>query len=171
MTEVWGGFPAAVPRSLMETSISGRMALAITCFERYCETKGIRDPSLEELIDKLWEFVERDDLDKWESEVYGVTKDLMDAVKRQRKPADPLFVLLPAEGRQMLYTLIEKIGCGNLYAGTLGYSLDTLWPTLLVLRQAMDAGVASPDLGPFQRSRFSEFQGWGNRVPRMFFRG
>jgi hypothetical protein len=149
--------PPNVTKSLIEASIRGRMALAITCLEKYCNSKDIISDWLNCVMSKLWEFVETDRLDEWE---YAIQK-MTDTVDQ---------MALPKPVVDMLDLIVEEIGCGNLYAGTVGCSWDTLKPTVLVLEIALSEGVAIPELWPFLKSPFSENHGWGNRVDRSFFK-
>ncbi|WP_139362001.1 hypothetical protein [Hymenobacter sp. CRA2] len=64
---------------------------------------------------------------------------------------------------------VIKIGRGNLYAGTVGHSAETLTKTMQAVVVMQILGLPLPPLAPFEKSLFAECYGWGNRVDRAFF--
>lgn len=66
----------------------------------------------------------------------------------------------------MILEIIE-IGMANSYGGF--KSEYTMVHTLNVINLLEANNIVLPDLKPFQKSKVSEFHGWGNRVGRGFF--
>lgn len=146
------------------------MAMAVTCFENIVRTLNLSSPSIEELIDIFWQFVETNDLSEWEEEVLDKTGHVCDYIERSTPlPSDSEFRRLPGFLLQMISDIVN-LGRGDLYGAVVGYSQETYELILKVLNLTLEHGFPLPPIEAFQRSRITEYHGWGNRVPRAFFK-
>lgn len=114
-------------------------------------------------------FTSTSDLGEWEERVVDRVTPLLDAVEGRGRVDSDSLVGLPEPLRRMLYHVIEDVGRGNLFGGVQGRSEVTLLGAVQVAEIAESAGIAVPALGPFRRSPFSEYHGWGDRHDRLFF--
>ncbi|GAB2940009.1 hypothetical protein GCM10027048_00290 [Hymenobacter coalescens] len=132
-------------------------------------------PQAQYLLAKLWAFVSSSDLGEWEDSI-RVYLEAVETAALSEKPTQPSeatdlqewYATLPAAVQVLIENVIET-GRGNLYGATVGYSADTLDTTMQVVAIMQSSGLPLPQLGPFEKSRFEERHGWGNRVDRSFF--
>ncbi|WP_216689080.1 hypothetical protein [Hymenobacter siberiensis] len=167
---------------LKETSIRGRVAFGITCLEIYFEHLNLQDDTLVKgLLEKMWEFVSSNSLDKWEYEIKGFLpiivlnssasekfENVSFLKHSQSKAYEKMYLSLPETLVTMIDTVAD-IGFDNLYAGTTGYSKGTFDETMSVIDLMNESQLPLPDLARFERSEFSEFHGWGDAVNKEFF--
>jgi hypothetical protein len=147
---------------LKAVSINGRMAFGITCLEIYIDNIGMdKTPRISGLIETLWEFVSSTRLDVWESDVKDVLDELIWSNKEVAKLPERFATLTERVG---------EIGMRDLYVGTDKHSPQTLEEAMQVVTIMHEAGLPLPDLAPFEKSSFTEQNGWGNRVDKSFFR-
>lgn len=172
------GVPEDLIRRLKRISIRGRMALAVTCLEQVVAALVPDRERLDPLFDLLWSHVETDRLDVWEGAISVATQEVYSSSNAAYDPtggfaptipAGSVFENLPRLVIEMLAAVVE-VGTGNVYAGTGAFSEITLVPTLKILAVYQENGFPLPPLEPFERSSFSEHDGWGHRVDRSFFR-
>ena len=158
--------------ALKRTSITARMAMAITTLEAVLDELDLRSTDLERLIDGFWRFVEGSvALDDWDDETRSGIGDIIDALSgdvSEFPPGSP-FRGLPRFVLEMIYHTAE-VGGANMYGGTGSYSPPTYAHTLAVLETALRNGFAIPPVKRFRASPFSEENGWGTSRPREFFR-
>lgn len=162
LLELRGKLPEGAFLILMRTSIRGRMALGITCFENYLVSIDLHR-ALAKLIDRLWYFVEVAEGPKWES------YPLLDSVRASSNTEGSDWPEIPQVGEKMA-ELVLDIGVAHVGPAMPEFDLDSFWQTLLVLELAHDARIPIPDLAHFERSAFHECGGWGNPVSRAFFK-
>jgi hypothetical protein len=162
--------PTDIQEDLKLVSISGRMAMATACFESIVKTLGMSSSSIDDLTDTFWQFVEVNDLSEWESKVLNKVGPVYDYIERSTPlPSESEFRRLPQFLLQMISDIAD-LGRGDMYGAVVGYSQETYGLTLKILNLALERGFSIPPLEPFMRSRITEFHGWGNRVPRAFFK-
>ena len=155
--------------ALKSVSIRGRMAMATACLENVLDEMQLISPPVAELLDILWRFAEMDDLGEWDEQIGNLTLDITQWHDgRDDLPEDSKFSHLPECILKMIAETIE-VGGSNLYAGVEGYSNWTLIPLINVLNLALENGFRIPLIEPFEKSRFSEFHGWGFAVSREIF--
>jgi hypothetical protein len=162
--------PVHIQKDLKSVSISGRMAMAVTCFEHIVKTMNLSSSAIDDLIDTFWQFVETNDLSEWEATVLDKTANICDYIERSTPlPPDSEFRHLPPFLLQMVSDIVD-LGRGNLYGAVVDYSQETYRLTLEVLNLALGHGFSIPSIEPFLRSQITESRGWGNPVPRAYFK-
>lgn len=151
------------------------MAFGVTCLTRALTHFSRHDePWARQLIEELWVFISSSDLSCWEQNVLAhlmKTEPESNQKRAQTATAAALhhwYATLPPALVDLIDEVVE-IGRGNLYAGVVGCSPETLESTMSVVRFMHQQQLPLPDLAPFERSSFSEYHGWGNRVDRSFF--
>lgn len=174
--------PITFSERLKRVSIRGRVAFGITCLETYFKHLNLQEDSLvRELLEKLWEYVSSNSLDKWEEEIkeylpYIILDTHSDnkfenykfLTKSQFIAYQLLYHSLPKTAVSMI-DMVAEIAFGNLYGGVVSYSEGTFDDTMVVIDLMNREQMALPDLSLFERSAFSEFHGWGNAVNKAFF--
>ncbi|MCR5890035.1 hypothetical protein LRS06_20110 [Hymenobacter sp. J193] len=164
---------------LKSVSITGRMAYCITCLENIFASEQLHEPELETLLMCLWDFTSNPDLSEWEERIMdflpeivldGSPKELVCLSVEAANRLKIIYQQLPQSLLRCIDDIIE-VGRGNLYAGTVGRSQQTLTPTMAVVRHMVAQGYPLPIIDNFLRSPFSEQDqhGWGRRVERSFF--
>ncbi|MET4105917.1 hypothetical protein [Hymenobacter sp. UYP22] len=164
---------------LKGVSITGRMAYCISCLESALASEQLHGPELENLLAHLWEFTSSTDLGDWEERIMDFLPEvILDSSQKQpafltveaAKQLKKIYSVLSPSLLQCIDDIIE-VGRGNLYAGTVGHSQNTLAPTMSVVRYMVAKGYALPAIDKFLRSPFSEqdSHGWGKRLDRRFF--
>jgi hypothetical protein len=150
---------------LKRISITGRMALGITCLENILRTLSIECEELSKFISLLWKFTSSNTLDDWEEQVCQEVELLF----RSKETSVSQVSKIPLYIFEIIDEVIE-IGRGNLYCGIREYSEYTLFALLKVLNSMEKNNFAIPRLDKFKKSSFSEFDGWGNRVDPSYFK-
>lgn len=147
-------------------SIVGRVAFGVTCLERLCEGWNVKSQQMNELIGLLWTFTSSNDLSVWERQINEILPDYTYEV-----PAKFGFEFLLKDKKETLTDAILEvieIGRANLYGGF--KSEYTMVHTLKIASFLKKNNIAIPDLKPFQKSKVTEFHGWGNAVDKSFFK-
>lgn len=175
-------------QQLAKTSIRGRVALITACLEKARAHFQVQNKELDAFIDLMWTYCETNRLDLWHKQALegpgGNFLDILEPHQKQSsshnqvpggeeksdqessKPPLPIPLLL----LQLVEAAIDA-GIGNLYAGVEGYSSETFEAALRAISLMQKQEIEVPDIQIFARSSFSEFHGWGNQVPRSFFKG
>ncbi|WP_409446088.1 hypothetical protein [Mariniflexile rhizosphaerae] len=163
---------------MKKISIRGRFAFGMKCLEQYAIENELSDKCINKIFDSLWEFTSSDELDIWEEKISDInpkyilninpenietefptiTLDEYYEIKEFYKSSDKHFVSMVSE--------IIEIGVGNLYGGTDDYSSWTLNPTLELIKLAELNLKQIPKIENFEFSKFSEDNGWGNKINR-----
>ncbi|MGR7814561.1 hypothetical protein [Lacinutrix undariae] len=161
---------------LKKISIRGRFAYGMKCLEQYVKENELKDELIVKILDNLWEFTNSDELDVWdekisdlnpkhilniqpekiESEFPTITVNEYHELKKFYENSDTDFII-------MVENVIE-IGTGNLYGGIDEYSSWTLEPTLEMIKSMNLKRI--PNIKNFEFSKFSEDNGWGNKIRR-----
>lgn len=153
--------------SILETiSIVGRVAFGVTCLEHLCEKWNIKNQQMVELIELLWTFTSSNNLSVWESQINEILPDYTYEI-----PIKFGFEFLLKDKQETLTDVILEvieIGGANLYGGF--KSEYTIGHTLKVASLLENNNIELPDLKPFQKSKVTEFHGWGNSVDKSFFK-
>jgi hypothetical protein len=142
-------------------SLSARLAVALHCFHRYCQVRGLTGPDIDAFLEHMWQFpcISGHARVRWERE----RPVLVDVGLGDRAP--PALVerlararVAPREFRALLASTVDIV-FGSLY-GAADYhaSLQRLGT---VLRIAARANVLPPPPASFSNSRFEECRGWG----------
>lgn len=146
-------------------SIIGRFAFGLTCLERTCQAWQVKSKQMNELIEFLWTFTSSHELDTWEGHIYEILPDYTYEV-----PKKFVFDFLKKDKQEILTDMILEvieIAEANLYCGF--RSEYTIVHTLKVVSLLEENNIELPDLKPFQKSKVTEFHGWGNPVDKSFF--
>jgi hypothetical protein len=160
--------PAHIEKDLKSVSISGRMAMATTCFEGIVKTLNLSSPDVDELVDIFWQFVEKNLLSEWESNVLDKAGIVCDYIEGSAPlPAESEFRRLPQFLLQMVSDIVD-LGRADMYGAVTGYSQETCGFTLKVLNLALEHGFSISPVEPFLRSHITEFHGWGTASPGLF---
>jgi len=146
-------------KDYQELSLAARMAIALLCFERYCQAKGLRHPSIATFLDHMWELPCSRSFPDWESR----NCELVHVGLGEAFPCEILELLTSVgvseqEFRELLGCTVEIV-YGSAYAksddtGSLQF-LDR------VFRITSSAGVLPPPVAPFLISLFADGHGWG----------
>jgi hypothetical protein len=153
--------------ALAQLSLAARLAVALHCFERYCQAHRLTSPALTEFLDYLWEL----------STIHGLE------AFRGWERKQPLLVdiglggyfpegysewlqdtgIEPAEFRALLEHTVEIV-YSSFYGAT--DNSGSLTHLQCVLDMTKQAGITPPPLSHFAHSRFADGQGWGNDLCR-----
>ena len=173
----------AIENRIKKISIRGRMALGIKCLEIKLEKDElINKVEIKKLLSKLWEFISSKRLDLWEEKILDYEPESLIEDFENEKFED--FKNLKKEEIKALYEIYKKsksnlaeliswvieIGRGNLYSATGKFSEGSLNPTIEVLKIMERSNLPIPDLAKFEKSKYSEFHGWGIEREKSFFR-
>lgn len=167
-----------IEKVFKKISIRGRFAFGVKCIERYISENKIEIKSIDKLLTQLWEFTESENLDVWDEKISDLNPTNILEIEYEKFPDD--FPTIDASKykelkknyqnlNQDLIKLISKtieIGTSNLYGGTGAYSNHSLIPTIEVYKIAEKSLSKMPDVNSFIQFRFSEFNGWGNKIVR-----
>ncbi len=172
----------AIENRIKKISIRGRMALGIKCLEIKLEKDElINKIEIKKLLSELWDFIGSKRLDLWEEKFLDYEPESLIEDFENEKFGD--FKNLKKEEIKVLYETYKKskpdlaeliswvieIVRGNLYGGTGEYSKWTLDPTIEVLKIMKNHSLKIPDLAKFEKSKYSEFHGWGLEREKSFF--
>lgn len=171
-----------IENKVKQTSIRGRFAFGVFCIEKYISEKNIKSKWINKLIPTLWEFTDTDRMDLWHEKISDLTPlNILDSSQRNSYSNYPslnefgfnelkkYYSELDNELVQMIDETIE-IGLGNLYGGTGEYSKGTFESTMFVYKKANRILKEMPNFDKFNKSLFSEFHGWGNKVTKDSFK-
>ena len=171
-----------VENRLKEISIRGRMALGIKCLEIVLDkNKLIHNKDIKELLSILWKFISSESLESWSEEIMDYDpKSLIEDYENSNFECFRLLSEVEIKSIYYIYRnsksevlelieLVTAIGTGNLYAGTSEYSKSTLIPTIKVLNLMARNNYRTPKLENFEKSKYSEFHGWGTKRDKSFF--
>lgn len=147
-------------------SIIGRFAFGLTCLEHTCQAWQVKSQKMNELIEYLWTFTSSHGLDTWESELNEFLPNYT-----YEMPTRFEYGFLENDKQELLTDLILEvieIAGANLYGGF--RSEYTMVHTLKVASLLEENNIELPNLTPFQKSKVTEFHGWGNPVDKSFFK-
>nr|WP_263323147.1 hypothetical protein [Neobacillus sp. Marseille-Q6967] len=151
-------------------AIIGRFAFGVTCLERICEEWQVKSQQMNELIEILWTLTSTKDVcDWWEFQVSEIVWDIED--NKNETPAKFGFEFLQKDKQETLTEIIVNvcwIAGNNLFSAF--RSEHSMVYTLRVASLLKANNVELPDLKPFQKSKVTEYQGWGNSVDKSFFK-
>jgi hypothetical protein len=147
-----------------DLSLTARLAVALHCFSRYCETKGLRHLSINAFIDDLWEFpiVEHDRWEDWKNN-HPPHPPLVSTALGDPWPAGfegflRAQAVSATEFRRLTSSLAEIVFSSFYGAADDDFSLKCLMD---VLTMASDCGINPPPAGAFSASQFIDRGGWG----------
>jgi hypothetical protein len=149
--------------SLDQLSLTARLAIALHCFERYCQAHRLTSPAISEFLDYLWQlptirgskaFVD------WEQH----SPTLVDVGLGAYFSEDFIVQLhaagiAPSEFQALLENSVEIV-FGSFYGAA--DNSGSLTHLRRVLSLTQQAGIIPPPLSYFAHSRFADRQGWGN---------
>jgi hypothetical protein len=150
---------------LRALSLTARLAVALHCFERYCQAHQLIAPEITVFLDYLWEFPLLDGSSAfraWESRqpdlvTVGLGGDFPDTCLAWLEAAG----ISTSEFHQLLEHTVEIV-YSSLYAAAADEeSLMHLQHVLTITKQTTRI---APLLSQLALSRFADRQGWGNRV-------
>lgn len=149
-----------------ELSLIARLCLALCCFERYCEARGLACESVRGFVEYMWEWPLRmgapDVFSDWE----GRATELVETGLGGPPPADVAARLQekgidPIEFRQLVESTVEIIWGSFFAAGDNEGSLAYLSRVVSICQRR---GLAIPPVSAFAESRFTDRNGWGTRT-------
>ena len=147
---------------LHRLSLQARLAMALECVWRYCQSYRFQDPELKALLDHLWDFMVIDSpgaFVAWEEALKDVD-DPSFAEFGQRARAHGID---PAEMMSLLDHTLEIIR-GSFYAAT--DDRGSLRELRLVLAIGKKRGAVPAGLPVYRSSRFADRHGWGFPLAR-----
>jgi hypothetical protein len=142
-----------------ELSLRARVAVALLCFDRYCQARGLTHPKIDLFLDRMWELPCLQSLPEWESRPCELVHvglgdsfppDFADLFERDR--------FLKREFRELLESTVEIIYCSAYAKGDNAGSLRFLERVLSICSAA---SVIPPSVQPFSGSLFADDDGWG----------
>ncbi|SER52957.1 hypothetical protein SAMN04488559_101217 [Isobaculum melis] len=146
-------------------SINGRIAFAISCLEKVLDEENIKNHLLIKNIDYFWEFVSSDSLDIWDDQVSSFPTNLNDFIERyhlKNHKSDKVIIIFE------LFDLIIDIGRANLYGAF--QSELTLKQLDKIIEIMTVNSYKLPNLLFFQKSKVTDYHGWGHRVSPAYFK-
>jgi hypothetical protein len=145
-----------------ELSLRARLAVALVCFDLYCQAKRLRHPMLNDFLERMWELPCINSLRDWESRpCVLVHAGLGDSFPQEFEDLFHRDKLLKREFRELLESTVEIIYCSAYGKGDNAASLRFLDR---VLRICSGANVPPPSVEPFSMSLFADDHGWGKRL-------
>lgn len=156
---------------IKKISVRGRMAMAINCIKPILTFYKVNQNEKESLLNIFWQFVESDDLAKWDSDRRNcdILMGICDYIETDDRSRIPLgFCKVPRFALEII-NKIDDIGVEELYGRITDYSSATHEYLLSILNLALANSFSIPPVEPFLRSPFTEKSGWGNSNPRDFF--
>jgi len=158
------------------------MALGVKCLEiKLKKAALIEKEEIIKVLSCLWDFTSSKQLDKWEEQILDfepesliedVEKNNFEDFKYLTKEEATRYYNLYKDSSNGLAEMISwviEIGRGNLYGGTGKFSEWSLNPTIEVLKIMERNNLTIPELGKFEKSKYSEFHGWGIEREKSFF--
>ena len=151
--------------------------MAIACLERVLMNLEIPDEQQQSILDIFWQFVETDDLAKWDQDCrdHQLVMDICDYSGgwSSTKPNYPGFDQLEDWFYQLIFEMFE-LGGAELYGAIRGYSELSYENLVNILTIVNQNGHDIPSLDPYLRSPFSQINKWGEAgrgtsVSREFF--
>jgi hypothetical protein len=148
-----------------ELSLTAREAIALHCFEKYCEKRQLKCRLIDEAIEYLWRWPlidGPDEFDPWESNKtalinYGFGKSI---------PTELGKVLKDREVDEEEFKRILKALIGILWANFWGASDDEFSLNLLKTVIELTSLEKLPKIDIYQVSKFCDMHGWGNKISR-----
>jgi len=145
-----------------EVSIAARVAVALLCFERYCQAKRLRHPLIDTFLDRMWELPCIESLAEWEARpcelVHAGLGDSFSPEVVDLLGPDKVF---RKEFRELLESTVEVVYCSAYGKGDDEGSLRFLNRVLCICSAA---SISPPPVEPFSMSLFAENDGWGKRL-------
>ncbi len=143
-----------------ELSVVARAAVALLCFERYCQAKGLRHSTIDTFLNHMWDLpsIRSSGWVSRECVLVGVglggvfPRELSDLLA-------PGCATLEEEFKKLIESTVDII-YGSLQAMPAG-SLVDLNRVLAIME---DAGVVPPPSQPFMTSLYVEGDGWGPQL-------
>jgi hypothetical protein len=143
-------------------SLIARTAVALVCFERYCQTKGLRHPMIDAFLNQMWELPCIKSLPDWESHNCELVHfALGDPLPREMLEALNSAGISEGEFRQLVENCVEIFYCSAYAASDNAGSLQALDQVLCV---TSNVGVTPPPVQPFLLSLFDDAHGWGKKL-------
>jgi hypothetical protein len=152
-------------QSLAQLSLAARLAIALHCFEQYCQAHRLSSPAIVEFLDYLWQFPTihgPEAFRSWERKQpllvdIGLGGYFPEGYSEWLQDAG----IEPAEFRALLEHTVEIV-----YGSFYGASDDSGSLTHLqhVLDLTKQAGITPPPLSHFAHSRFADRHGLGNTL-------
>lgn len=145
-----------------DLSLRARLAVALRCFERYCQTKGLRHPLVDEFLDRMWELPCIESLPDWESRPCALVHvGLGDTFPPEFADLFGRDKFLKREFKELLESSVEIIYCSAYGKGDNTASLRFLDRVLSI---SFAANVTPPAVQPFAGSSFVDHDGWGKSL-------
>lgn len=152
--------------ALRDMSLTARLAVALHCFEAFCNKMEMVNPEIDALLDHLWEFplVDRDHWDEWD----GSHPALVEVGLGEPWPSGFEEMLIkrgidPVQFRTLLGNLVEIIFHNFYVASDDNRSLRFLLDVITIVGRA---GVRLHSLDVLMGSLFADRGGWGQRISR-----
>src|SRR5262245_7520637 len=95
-----------------EVSLRARVAVALLCFDRYCQAKGLRHALIHEFVERMWELPCIESLPDWESLPCAlVHAGLGDSFPPEFADLFERDKILRREFRELLESTVEIVYC------------------------------------------------------------
>ena len=148
-----------------ELSLTAREAIALHCFEKYCEKKQLKCSLIDEAIEYLWKWPlidGPDEFEPWESNKpalinYGLGAPI---------PTDVEKVLKIDEVDEKEFKRIVQSLITILWGSFWGASEDELSLNSLKTIIELTSLEKSPKIKTYQVSKFGDMNGWGNKISK-----
>ncbi len=154
-----------------EISIRGRMAYLIRIFENLLIFYNCCKEDWYGIVEKLWQYMNIEYLDDWMYEFSEylpecILEDDIDAFEyleeKEIKRLKLLYKSNPDEINQML-NIIFELGTMEIYGKLVNNSPNTLIKLQEGINIALNKKIELPDKSEFEKYRYSERDGWGDR--------
>lgn len=168
-------------KDILKMSIRGRVAFCVSCAEYVAAQLNFESELLDKIFSKIWDFVSSSKLDLWDNEIKEYSPYVILDTHPENKVENyefittanfvelkNLYLSLPSFLVEIIGDSIEAGGC-NLYGGTDENSPCSLGYALNVYKIMTKNKFSLPSIENFQRSSFTENQGWGNPRDKSFF--
>ncbi len=148
-----------------ELSLTAREAIALHCFEKYCEKKQLKCSLIDEAIEYLWKWPlidGPDEFEPWESNKpalinYGLGAPIPTDVEKVLK----IHEVDEKEFKRIVQSLITI-----LWGSFWGASEDELSLNSLKTIIELTSIEKIPKIKTYQVSKFGDMNGWGNKISK-----
>ncbi len=161
-------------KDLENTSLRGRVAFGIRCFENVLLELHYNLVEWKPVLEKLWLFTSIKYLDDWSGMIAEIIPDNLlefrayeehDFEYLDERSFEYLYNLYRKtdENIDVLITAIYNIGTSHAYSIIEKKGQESLRELEILVRYMAKIGVSIPDVTEFKRFSISENRGWGNR--------